>query len=195
MPGGNNDQIERDRRDSAHAVGHGLRTRLPDGHAKWRLLRLGRRLWHGANCSGVRLAEPGVGHVTELWLFDAKLRLCTSSYGYAAPNYGYAAPNYGYASPAYSQPSYRPPVTNNYYSTTASQPQTRYVPVSTPAQPPRSNWGRRDSDHDGIPNRVDHRPYTPADRDHDGIPNRVDRHPNTPKVADRGSPRDNGRNP
>lgn len=119
----------------------------------------------------------------------------TPSYGYAPSSYGYTAPNYGYASPTYSQPSYRPPVTNNYYTTTASQPQTRYVPVTTPAQPPRSNWGRRDSDHDGIPNRVDHHPYTPADRNHDGIPDRVDRHPNTPKVADRGSPRDNGRNP
>jgi hypothetical protein len=109
----------------------------------------------------------------------------TPSYGYSAPSYGYAAPSYGYASPAYSQP-----VSNNYYTT---QPQTGYIPASAPGQPPRSNWGRRDSDHDGVPNRVDRHPYTPADRDHNGIPNRFDRHPNTPKVADRGSQRDHGK--
>ena len=33
---------------------------------------------------------------------------------------------------------------------------------------------RRDSDHDGIPNRFD------RDRDNDGVPNRFDNHPNNP---------------
>lgn len=41
----------------------------------------------------------------------------------------------------------------------------------------RGRWDRargRDSDRDGIPNRVD------RDRDGDGVPNRVDRQPNNP---------------
>ena len=38
----------------------------------------------------------------------------------------------------------------------------------------RGHWGRRDRDHDGVPNRFDH------DRDNDGVPNRFDRHPNNP---------------
>lgn len=36
------------------------------------------------------------------------------------------------------------------------------------------NMGWRDSDHDGIPNRVD------RDRDGDGVPNRFDSRPNNP---------------
>jgi hypothetical protein len=51
------------------------------------------------------------------------------------------------------------------------------------------NYARRDTDHDGIPNRRDRDMDNDGvpnrrdfDRDNDGIPNRVDRAPNNPRV-------------
>jgi hypothetical protein len=82
-----------------------------------------------------------------------------SGYG-GYPSSGYYGSNYGY----YSQPTYYRPVPQ-------VVTRTRYVPVPTySARPyPRSSWGRRDSDGDGIPNRYD------RDRNNDGIPDRRQR--------------------
>lgn len=87
-----------------------------------------------------------------------------SSYGYSSgygyPSSGYYGSNYGY----YSQPTYYRPAPQ-------VVTQTRYVPVPTysPRPYPRSSWGSRDDDRDGIPNRYD------RDRNNDGIPDRQQR--------------------
>jgi hypothetical protein len=84
------------------------------------------------------------------------------SSGYGYPSSGYYGSNYGY----YSQPTYYRPAPQ-------VVTQTRYVPVpvptSSPRPYPRSSWGSRDDDRDGIPNRYD------RDRNNDGIPDRQQR--------------------
>ena len=99
------------------------------------------------------------------------------SSGYGYPSSGYYGSNYGgyYGQPSYSsgglfgnmfnsQPTY-------YQPPPQVVTQTRYVPVPTysPRPYPRSYWGNRDSDGDGIPNRYD------RDRNNDGIPDRKQR--------------------
>jgi len=80
------------------------------------------------------------------------------------------------SAPVYAAPVYAPqPV--------YVQPRPVYVqprPVYYERYERQRDWheqhwrGRRDMDHDGVPN------YRDRDRDGDGVPNRWDRHPNNP---------------
>lgn len=48
------------------------------------------------------------------------------------------------------------------------------APYDRPPPPRGHQYGDRDRDRDGVPNRYD------RDRDGDGVPNRYDRNPNNP---------------
>jgi hypothetical protein len=86
---------------------------------------------------------------------------------YGGAPYGSAGVYYDNSSPYYGSP---------YYGNTVPygvQGQPGYIHDNSGYnRPPRS--GRRDRDHDGVPNRYD------RDRDGDGVPNRRDAYPNDP---------------
>ena len=111
---------------------------------------MGNKTWLGIAAaiaaSGALLAAPAQARTS-----------VAVSIGVPAPVYGYG---YGYAQPVYAQPVYTQPYVVAQPGYVVSEP---YVYVS-PGY--RRGWGhhhgyRRDSDHDGVPDRFDRRPYNP----------------------------------
>ena len=82
-------------------------------------------------------------------------------YGYVQPGYVYTQPSYVYSQPSYvySEPAYVYAQPSYVYT----QPSTIYY--SNGHRYYRRGWeGRRDRDHDGVPNRFDHHPNNPYRR-------------------------------
>jgi len=96
------------------------------------------------------------------WIFAAALALSTTGCletmdsGYGYPSYGYAG---GYSS-GYYQPGYQQTVYQPVYV-----PQTRYVPVPTPA--PQHNFGRPPEHHDEHHDDHHHDDHPSANNGHD----------------------------
>ena len=117
----------------------------------------------------------------------AAVALLAGCVGYGDPvGYGYGGPvmSSGYAYPAYQQtyPAYQQTYPYGSYGAYGAYPYNTY-----PAPVARSLPRSRDTDGDGIRNRVDRdrdgdgvRNRADRDRDGDGVPNTIDSHPNNP---------------
>jgi hypothetical protein len=120
------------------------------------------KYWGALGAAALALATMAPAHAGGVGSFQLNIGTAPSYYGYGYPNYG---ASYGYAQPAYvyTQPGY-------------GYAQPGYVQPHGGGHR-HGQWGhagRRDRDHDGVPDRWD------RDRDGDGVANRFDRRPRNP---------------